>query len=445
MGNMFNYEQYNFYIGVAGVSLFLFFLYAVRLISLLFVGISQLAVGFIISKPIDLFSDEENYIREDVSSLDSSIDNIINGISRFIVFIVLLIILLLLFSFIVNFYEKPSGSFNDVSSIFNGIATPILTFFTFSGMLVAIIMQHIQMKTTLIELKLARVEMIKSNKSLETQAENAELQKNNYLNEKFENNFYALFGFFSKLVDAWVNDEDVEGFFKEMATLNNFESLIDHAQDHRITISKISSVNAQLLAYTRSKIEDEIISFEEGQRYTALITSYINNRALIVMFIDAIINNKTDYFENLKYFQFIRSLNFKFDCVVLGKIDKLVEIIDDRQLKEFLQNNSIKAIKWLPEFKKYYKFVIQFSLKNNGGLFHSSHVKTIDDFIASISIKLISEKYKKDEINSICSFNGNYIFQRFEINMNELLHSILSEFINDKYEYYKNEFDSFIG
>ena len=116
------------------------------------------------------------------------------GMASVAAYIFAIIILLLLASIFISFgipfaagdeENKYTGPLGD---LFNGILTPVLTFLTFCGLLVTILIQNIQMKATLQELELTRNEMTASTEALQAQVRNSTAQK-------FDSNFYEMLKF----------------------------------------------------------------------------------------------------------------------------------------------------------------------------------------------------------------------------------------------------------
>lgn len=404
---------------------------------------SRHAVGFIISKPEDVLSGDQDSIANDVAALDKSIDKITEGISKFIVTIFSVVISLMVMSVIVIAYKSNKLEPTDVASFFNGVATPILTFFTFSGMLIAIIMQHIQMKTTLIELKLSRAEMMKSNESFQIQADNAKLQKNNYLHEKFENNFYSLFNSFNKIIDAHGDKKEINEFFRELPKFTEPKDLEQHVINHRSLISKVSAVNAQMLSYIREKSSVHsgdtnpaneggvVVSEIDAQRYAELITSYVSNKILILFVLDAIFNNKDDYLENLVYFGFVERIDFKINCLALGKMQELMKIFSKNQVAEFLSKNGTQGIAVIDFFEKIISFAVRESKKdyknsNEVPILYGTAIENIEKSISEIAKNMVDETYEDHEVFLITSFDKNFIFEKFNINVDDILKKILS-------------------
>ena len=151
------------------------------------------------------------YLRSifDEGKVEKNIDGIKKSIIKFIFIIFFIISFSLVFSLLFSdsvSIEKAEGSageiqFGPFGDLFNGILAPLLTFSSFVFLLLTVIMQNVQMRATLNELQLSRVEMASSTKALELQARNIELQK-------FDNIFFSLIENYKNLIKE-LREEDI--------------------------------------------------------------------------------------------------------------------------------------------------------------------------------------------------------------------------------------------
>lgn len=145
----------------------------------------------------------------DEEKVEKDIDGIKKTILKFIFIIFLIISFSLVFSLLFSdsvSIGEAEGSYDEIQfgpfgDLFNGILAPLLTFSSFVFLLLTVIMQNIQMRATLNELQLSRIEMISSTRALELQARNIELQK-------FDNIFFSLIENYKNLIKE-LREEDI--------------------------------------------------------------------------------------------------------------------------------------------------------------------------------------------------------------------------------------------
>lgn len=217
-----------------------------------------------------------------------------SGIVRAIIFVIgvvfLIFLISLFFSVIQPAFLADNSSTNDAENkltgplgdLFNGIATPILTFMTFCGLLITIIMQQAQLRMTLKEMR-------ESNEMLQKQLTNSETQK-------FENNFYSMLNFQSKILDEIKKSHDVEDIINDSLKSYGFWMKKNHI------FTNFTSINFGLLKYISDHRENKSISNSDAQRHYLIVSATIPPNILPIIFIAAI--NDLNYKNLLNRYRF---------------------------------------------------------------------------------------------------------------------------------------------
>jgi hypothetical protein len=92
-------------------------------------------------------------------------------------------------------YQKEFGGFGQFGDFFGGLVNPILTFLTFMGLLITIVLQQKELKLTREELKI-------SSQALREQAETQEMQR-------FENTFFSLLEHHNLMLRSYLEKSQV--------------------------------------------------------------------------------------------------------------------------------------------------------------------------------------------------------------------------------------------
>lgn len=233
------------------------------------------------------------------------------GIAKTAAYIFAVVLLLLLISIFLSIGipyslgEEENKYTGPLGDLFNGILTPVLTFLTFCGFLITILIQNIQMKSTLQELDLTRKEMAASTNALEAQVRNSTAQK-------FDNNFFSLLNYHSKVSDdlvkmlddrtrSVVNNEIVE--FNRVKESENFKFVNNEA------LTSYFLINYQILKFV-DKNEGELLSSDEAKYYVNILRSVIPSDLLFLIFLNCAGDNYEKYKNILVKYNFFEHLGF---------------------------------------------------------------------------------------------------------------------------------------
>ncbi|BDR09645.1 hypothetical protein CTR2_R29830 [Comamonas thiooxydans] len=242
------------------------------------------------------------------------------GMAAAAAYIFAVILLLLLFSILFstampyatgseeNKYTGPLGD------LFNGVLTPVLTFLTFCGLLVTILIQNVQMQATLQELELTRKEMSDSTDALQAQVVNS-------IAQKFDGNFYEMLKFHKNLSEKLYDEEriinfELRGFNDDPLGWSGF-SKVDYFRGFFLT-------NYQLLKFIKDNEKKNIISYEEAKNYANIARAMIPERLLALIFINCLNARYVNYKNLVEYYEFLEHFSFSNfnDSCVLNKISE---------------------------------------------------------------------------------------------------------------------------
>lgn len=244
-----------------------------------------------------------------------------------------------------NNYTGPLGD------LFNGLLTPVLTFLTFCGLLITIIIQNVQMKSTLKELELTRNEMSQSTAAVEEQARNS-------IAQKFDNNFYSLLDHHNKVMEKIVNENrnlSLDGLGSQIGRIDNFfvEKIL-HSPPfggiscrerlciwlrHKDIFLPFFLLNFQLLSFI-DKNEGLILSKDEAKQYSNVLRALVPNDFLCLLFLNVTSENFNEYkllLEKYKFFEHmsLESIGFEMFAYLAKNID--VDVFGDaRRFKKYL-------------------------------------------------------------------------------------------------------------
>lgn len=275
--------------------------------------------------------------------------------------------------FLTNIFFNDSDKFGEWGDFFGGTLNPLLTFLTFMGLLITIVLQQS-------ELKQSREEFKGQKESLENQEfDNKFFQMLNLLNsigDKLPLNIddkklkgkdifeYLKENLYNMISNSYTQDithkslnEDKFLYFKN--EFNNFNNEYD-------TTFKYYFLNLyQILKYIDTYSNNEI----EGKEYTNMLRAQLTKNALILLAYNAIgVQNYTTnqyqllvekyaFFEHLRYDDFceyenligiIKTILAKYDDKAFGNNLDLIDAVREQkipQIEKRTDDNIIKTIK----------------------------------------------------------------------------------------------------
>lgn len=244
-----------------------------------------------------------------------------------------------------NNYTGPLGD------LFNGLLTPVLTFLTFCGLLITIIIQNVQMKSTLKELELTRNEMSQSTAAVEEQARNS-------IAQKFDNNFYSLLDHHNKVMEKIVNENrnlSLDGLGSQIGRIDNFfvEKILHSPLlggiscrerlciwlRHKDIFLPFFLLNFQLLSFI-DKNEGLVLSKDEAKQYSNVLRALVPNDFLCLLFLNVTSENFNEYkllLEKYNFFEHmsLESIGFEMFAYLVKNID--VDVFGDAgRFKKYL-------------------------------------------------------------------------------------------------------------
>lgn len=248
-------------------------------------------------------------------------------IKGFLSYIFLLVFIVLIFSIlnssslevktVINNEFSENGQseidFGPFGDLFNGILTPLLTFSSFLFLLFTVVLQNIQMRATLSELQLSRLEMSESTDALQAQAKNLNAQK-------FDNIFFSLVENYKILLkdlreQKFLNefgDEIKESY--ESYTFNKINNLHysklefywDNVKDDFLSIFLL---NYQMLKYIDTNV-DSCITKLDARRYIGIIRAITPKNILFLIYVNCGLSDFEKYKNLLEKFSFFEHLYF---------------------------------------------------------------------------------------------------------------------------------------
>jgi len=238
--------------------------------------------------------------------------------------------------FIINLFSIGKSSFGEWGDFFGGVLNPFLTFLTFMGLLITIILQQT-------ELKESREEFKRSADALFEQSKN--LQKQN-----FENTFFNLidlhYNIISQLV-VEVNDleeEKISNKIKEIIFKSSLSIAGIQLNTNKEMIFKGRDVFEFLLNYI---CYETIMPHEVISRYKAIqnhhndiLGHYFRNLYQILKLIDNIDKQILSIEEKRKYTSILRAQLSTYELALLS-INCLENIVDKGEFKNLLIRYSM--------------------------------------------------------------------------------------------------------
>lgn len=245
--------------------------------------------------------------------------------------------------FIINLVFNRDG-FGAWGDFMGGVLNPILSFLTFMGLLITIVLQQK-------ELKDARIEFTRQSDALEQQQKEMTIQS-------FDNKFFQMLDLFNFVK---INVKDEFDFKKQREKLENyivddiikneavvdknyyafFESNFVRFNNEYDTTFKYYFLNLfQLLKY----IDDNADSFEDAKEYSNIIRAQLSKDELVLLLFNCIGVHKftsNDYqklVENFNFFEHIRWNDLAINKKMSPVVDALIVKYD---IKAFGKNEAI--------------------------------------------------------------------------------------------------------
>lgn len=271
--------------------------------------------------------------------------------------------------FLINIFFNDFKKLGEWGDFFGGVLNPILTFLTFMGLLITIVLQQSELKQSREEFK-GQKESLENqefdnkffqmlnllnniNDRLVINVNKDELKEKNifeYLKEKLHNNIY--YSYNQDLIDNSLLEDKFLYFKNEF---DNFNNEYD-------TTFKYYFINLyQILKYIDTYSQDE----KQAKEYTNMIRAQLTKNALILLAYNAIgvqnfttnqyklLVEKYAFFEHLRYDDFCENANIieilntiltKYDDKAFGNNIELIEKV--RGIKEhYIKKNDVFTIK----------------------------------------------------------------------------------------------------
>lgn len=281
-----------------------------------------------------------------------------NETSKNILRLVQFAILIIIFVFCINYFNNPISKENGYGpwgDFFGGVLNPILTFLTFMGLLITIIIQKK-------ELKESRDVFIKQQEALEKQQEEMTIQS-------FDNKFFQMLNSFNKITDSLKLDTHTgKEVFKELVEkLKNqlqYVYLEDVSKNNKrknkveylyTVFPDFNNTNDTtfkyyfLNLYQLLKFVDEDIPHKNkdkySKKYANILRSQLSKNELILLTYNAIgvmefcgdnykkLVEKYSFFEHLTYDDYISNNQY-----IINIINSILKLYDD---KVFGENTDI--------------------------------------------------------------------------------------------------------
>lgn len=243
--------------------------------------------------------------------------------------------------FVVNllFNREGLGAWGD---FFGGVLNPILTFLTFMGLLITIVLQQK-------ELKEARNEFTRQSEALEKQQYEMTVQS-------FDNKFFQMLELFNFVkinvkseFDFKKQREKLESFILETIEQNQrnivknyysfFESNFVRFNNEYDTIFKYYFLNLfQLLKY----IDDNADSLEEAKKYSNIIRAQLSKDELVLLLCNCIGVQKfttNDYQKLVEKFEFFEHLRWN-DLAINKKMNPVIDTLVVKYDKKVFGKND---------------------------------------------------------------------------------------------------------
>lgn len=229
--------------------------------------------------------------------------------------------------------EQIFVQFGPFGDLFNGSLTPLLTFATFTGLLITIIMQHMQMRATLAELQMSRIEMADSTDALQEQVRNSQAQK-------FDSNFYSMLQFHMNTVELLKSKKNIIS-----NEFNNFNKKGVEWQGFDLPDSfrNFFLINYQILKFVRKHELSGQLSSSEAKQYSNIVRAVIDDDIYGLIFLNCINVRFSKYRELIEHYEFLEhfvfsgfynpyilKLIFMYKISIFGDKENLFNFLDDK-------------------------------------------------------------------------------------------------------------------
>lgn len=194
--------------------------------------------------------------------------------------------------------NKFTGPFGD---LFNGLATPVVTFLTFCGLLITIIIQNTQMRLTLQELRNNKLEMEKSTEALEAQVKNT-------FSQKIDNNFYSLLNYHEKISGELGSNP--QKLINEILLFGHQTKKWENFENPELS-RKFFLINYQILKFLKKHEDSGDISFYEAKTYANIVRATLTEEIYGLIFINCSFERFEKYKILLEHYQFLEHFCFK--------------------------------------------------------------------------------------------------------------------------------------
>lgn len=336
-----------------------------------------------------------------------------------------------------NTYTGPLGD------LFNGLLTPLLTFLTFCGLLITIMIQNVQMKSTLQELELTRKEMAESTDALQEQVKNSTAQK-------FDSNFYEMLRFHLEVMKDYLSNSLAVREYESINKLGKEWKNFLYPDE----IRGLSLINYQLLKFIRDNEKDGTLDKRKAKNYANIVRATISEDVFGLFFVNVLQNKFERSKELMEYYEFFEHLAFsKFkNPYVLKKISlyKKEAFGDELNLKNFYINKKSDLLSFsLMEIKENYdNFIVIYknapkSIFKNAPKSNSKNVYHTNDY-PEMEIKEL-----KDEFDSYVNIVNNLKIEDiinncilFEMVINCEANKFLIELEITKEKFYKKLYET---
>lgn len=347
------------------------------------------------------------------------------------VIFVFLISIFLSFALPVSLSEDENKYTGPLGDLFNGLLTPLLTFLTFCGLLITIMIQNVQMKSTLQELELTRKEMAESTDALQEQVKNSVAQK-------FDSNFYEMLRFHLEVMKDYLSTSLAD---KEYSHINN------HGKEWKSficpdEIRRLSLINYQLLKFIRDNEKNEVIDENKAKNYANIVRATITEDIFGLFFVNVLQEKFEKSKELMEHYEFFEHLAFsKFTHpYVLKRISlyKKEAFGDELNLKKFYINRKKELSSFsLLEVRENYENFKRFSANAPNSIFADKNYSNDypADKIKELEYELTSYTQKVENLKIEEIINDSKLFELFiACKADEFL--IYLEI--DKVKFYKN-------
>jgi hypothetical protein len=199
--------------------------------------------------------------------------------------------------FFINIFSLGTSSFGEWGDFFGGVLNPILTFLTFMGLLITIIIQKK-------ELKESRDVFIKQQEALEKQQEEMTIQS-------FDNKFFQMLNSFNEITNAL----KLNIYQKEYSSKELFEQLVEELKKEIFTKYNedviVNDIKSNKIDYIYAIFPDFNNKFDTTFKY------YFLNLYQLLKFIDEDIPHKDKDKYSKKYANILRAQLSKNELILL--------------------------------------------------------------------------------------------------------------------------------